>query len=128
VTTPRATLVAALFLSGVVAGCGPTGPEPRRATAGDPGSPDDDTALVEVDTAPQVTGEEPQPDPEPIAALDPRVEKAVRIAAAIEADPVRADEVLAAEGLDREQLDALMYEIARNAELARAYQEQRVGG
>lgn len=61
-----------------------------------------------------------------LTGLDPKVQKAVSIARAIEAKPDSAEDVLASHELDREGLDALMYEIARNPELSRAYRDARM--
>ena len=60
------------------------------------------------------------------SGLDPKVAKAVSIAREIEADPSKAEDVLAKHELDREGLDALMYEIARNPELAKSYAAARM--
>lgn len=60
------------------------------------------------------------------SGLDPKVAKAVNIAKEIEADPSKAEEVLAKHELDREGLDALMYEIARSPELAKSYAAARM--
>lgn len=60
------------------------------------------------------------------SGLDPKVAKAVNIAREIEADPSKAEEVLAKHELDREGLDALMYEIARSPELAKSYAAARM--
>ena len=61
-----------------------------------------------------------------MASLDPKVAKAVNIAKEIEADPSKADEILAKHELNREGLDALMYEIARSPELAKSYAAARM--
>lgn len=61
-------------------------------------------------------------------ALDPRVETASKVAAAIEADPQNADSILENAGLDRDGLNDLMYEIARDPGLSASYQEQRAAG
>ena len=59
------------------------------------------------------------------AAFDPRVAKAAKVARSIEADPTRADEALTELGMDREQLDALMYEIAKDPDLTGEYRIAR---
>lgn len=66
----------------------------------------------------------------PVAApeaprVDPRVERAARIAKAVAANPDGADAVLAQEGLSADELDALMYEIAEDPELSAAYAAAR---
>jgi hypothetical protein len=58
--------------------------------------------------------------------MDPKVAKAVSIAREIEADPSKAEDVLGKYELDREGLDALMYEIARSPDLAKAYAAARM--
>ena len=63
---------------------------------------------------------------EDMSGLDPKVAKAVSIAKEIEADPSKAEDVLGKYELDREGLDALMYEIARNPDLAKAYAAARM--
>jgi hypothetical protein len=59
------------------------------------------------------------------AVLDPKVRRATEIAESIERDPAASDQVLAQADLDREGLDALMYEIAINPELASQYRIAR---
>lgn len=59
------------------------------------------------------------------AGFDPRVARAAKVARRIEADPTRADETLEELGMDRDQLDSLMYEIAREPELTGEYRVAR---
>jgi len=66
--------------------------------------------------------EEPQDE---YSAYDPRVARAARVAVDIEADPAKADAILAAMDLDREKLDSLMFEIAGNPELSKQYRIAR---
>lgn len=56
--------------------------------------------------------------------LDDRVVKAAGLAKKIEADPARADEILAEAGLDRVSFDALIYEVS-TPELAEQYRLAR---
>lgn len=59
---------------------------------------------------------------------DPNAEKvqlAATVAREISADPEKADEILASHKLDRDQLDALMFEIASNPDLTQAYMAAR---
>ncbi len=56
---------------------------------------------------------------------DPRVTQAARVAADISEDPQKADDVLAAADLDRDKLDALMYEIANDPDLTAQYRMAR---
>ena len=66
-----------------------------------------------------------KPDEPP---LDPRVAKAAKLAGEIEAAPENADEILEKHGLDRDKLDALMYEIASDQSLAEDYKLARAEG
>lgn len=59
------------------------------------------------------------------APLDPKVAKAVEIADAIAKAPGDADAILEKNGLDREKLDAMMFEIAKDPNLAAQYQAAR---
>lgn len=59
------------------------------------------------------------------APLDPKVAKAVEIADAISKTPGDADAILEKNGLDREKLDAMMFEIAKDPALAAQYQAAR---
>lgn len=90
-----------------------------------------------VDTK-KLEAAKPEPKPEPSATPgqpaekapppDPSVEKiqtAVKVAREISADPEHADDVLARHGLDRDKLDALMFEIAADPELTDAYMAAR---
>jgi hypothetical protein len=56
--------------------------------------------------------------------LDERVIKAAGLAKKIEADPTRADDILAEAGLDRARFDALIYEVS-TPELAEQYRLAR---
>ncbi|MEM6295208.1 MAG: hypothetical protein AAGA54_28310 [Myxococcota bacterium] len=56
---------------------------------------------------------------------DPRVAKAATVAAGIASDPQKADELLASNDLDRDKLDALMYEIANDPDLTAQYRMAR---
>lgn len=60
----------------------------------------------------------------PEDSLDERVVKAAGLAKKIEADPVRADEILAEAGLDRVSFDALIFEVS-TPELAEQYRLAR---
>lgn len=59
------------------------------------------------------------------APLDPRVAKAVEIADAIAKAPEDADAILEKHGLDRDKLDAMMFEIAKDPALAESYKLAR---
>ncbi len=54
-------------------------------------------------------------------ALDPKVEQAVGLANRISAEPDKADSILEEAGMDREQFEKLLYEIARDPELSKSY-------
>jgi hypothetical protein len=51
------------------------------------------------------------------------LDRAVAVARAIQATPAAADSILAAHGLTRDGFDSLMYDIAADSSLARAYTE-----
>lgn len=51
------------------------------------------------------------------------VDRAVAVARAVRAHPTAADSILTAHGLTRDEFDALMYDIAADSALARAYTE-----
>lgn len=75
---------------------------------------DDDSAM------PADTKEQP--------AADPNAEKiklAATVAREISGAPDQADEILGKHGLDRDKLDALMFEIAGDPELTQAYMAAR---
>jgi len=54
-------------------------------------------------------------------SLPPVVAQAVALAKALEANPMAADSVLAANGMTRAGLDSLMYTIAADSALSAAY-------
>lgn len=62
------------------------------------------------------------PDP---ATPEGRVAIAAKVANAIAAEPERADAILEENDLDREKLDDMMFEIAADAELSKAYRDAR---
>lgn len=63
--------------------------------------------------------------PEAEAPLDPEVAKAVAIADEISKDPGSADAILEKNGMDRQKLDELMAEIAKDPAKASAYKLAR---
>lgn len=91
---PRLRAVALGLMTIVALGCGRPGPE-AAGGAGDAGGA----------SAPTV------------------VDRAAAVARAIQADAAAADSILAAHGLTRAGFDSLMYEIAADSALARAYTE-----
>lgn len=88
---------------------------PTPATADKPHGAAD-AAPVEV---------EPLEPEDEFSAYDPRVAQAARVALEIQADPTKVETVLASAEIDREALDALMYEIAGNPELSKQYRIAR---
>jgi hypothetical protein len=79
---------------------------------------------VDATTPTQLEDDEP-PEEDELASYDPRVAQAAKVAREISNDPQSADEVLEAEDLDREKLDALMYEIANDPDLTEQYRVAR---
>lgn len=79
--------------------------------------------------APDTVTEKPAvtADKGPPAADSPegKVLLAATVAREISGAPDRADEILGKHGLDRDKLDTLMFEIAGDAELTRAYMAAR---
>ena len=98
------------------AGAAEAGAPAEAGAEGEAKAPADPAAQAEAD---ELLAED-------LGDLDPKVQKAVTIAREIEAAPDTADQVLAKHELDREGLDALMYEIARSPELAKAYRDARL--
>jgi hypothetical protein len=95
--------------------------------AGDTKPADDgDTKVAEAgdDEAGADGGEEPADDDE-YAGFDDRVAKAAKVARKIEEDPSAAETVLAENDMDREALDSLMFEIARDPDLTGQYRIAR---
>lgn len=84
----------------------------------DGATPDPNPAAGEEEEAPAEGDEDLQ-------GYDPRVSKAARVAAQISEDPQQADELLASLDLDRDTLDALMYEIANDPDLTAQYRMAR---
>lgn len=66
-----------------------------------------------------------KPEPEAAPDLDPQVAQAVAIADAIAKEPGEADAILEKNGMDREKLDQLMAEIAKDPAKASAYKLAR---
>jgi len=67
------------------------------------------------------------PEVEEVDEVDPKVAKAVAVAKEIEANLENTDEILAKHGLDRDSLEQMMYDIARDPAMASAYEEGLVG-
>ncbi len=91
----------------------------------DPNKPDV-KADVKTDDKTDVKADDKTAEPDTKA--DPNAEKvqlAATIAKEISGAPDKADEILGKHGLDREKLDAMMFEIAGDRELTEAYMAAR---
>ena len=78
-----------------------------------------------------VTTPEPKPaDTTPPAAdpADEKIQLAATLAKEISGAPDKADEILGKHGLDRDKLDALMFEIAGDPALTKRYMDARSQG
>lgn len=122
----RTTLLAVLTVTAmsILPACDSTPKE--EATAKDSAEAKADGAEKAPAVDPEVQKEADTVLAEDTSGLDPKVAKAVSIAREIEADPSKAEDVLGKYELDREGLDALMYEIARNPDLAKSYAAARM--
>ena len=121
----RAALVASLGLAPALIACGGGGGKDdaqAKAGAADKGDAAKDASKKAVDPAVQKEADDALSADK---GLDPRVQKAVNVAREIDADPTKADEVLAKYKLQRTDLDALMFEIARDPKLAESYAAAR---
>ena len=79
-------------------------------------------------TTTTVTTTEPEKPADKPPVIDPKAEKvklAATVAREISGAPDQADEILGKHGLDRDKLDALMFEIAGDPELTQAYMAAR---
>jgi hypothetical protein len=95
------------------------------STKDEPG-PSKEPAKANAPTQDELVANEKEPLPNPTTDdLDPKVSKAASIAREIESAPSDADAILQRHGLDRDGLDRLMYDIARNPDLSRAYRDAR---
>jgi hypothetical protein len=126
-THMSALLAAALTLGlmPTLAACG-GGKDQAQPEAGTKASPSDASAAKAgakaVDPAVQTEANEALSAD---SGLNPKVMKAVSIAREIDADPSKSDDVLAKYKLSRDDLSALMYEIARDPKLAASYAAAR---
>jgi hypothetical protein len=109
----------------VCVACGDTGQGAKKPDGEAQPPPTADADASPASVADADAAAEPEDEAELLAALDPRVLRATAIAESIERAPESSDEVLARADLDREGLDALMYEIAINPELASQYRIAR---
>jgi len=86
------------------------------------------TTVTKAEPKPEVKAPDEAAKPEEPIKPDPLQEKvqiAAVVAKAIAADPEHADDVLNKHGLDRAQLDAMMFEIAADPALTEAYMAAR---
>lgn len=95
----------------------PAKAEPKEKARGGGGS--DEVAEADAVEAPEAEA----PDEE--EGYDPRVVQAAEVARELANAPEKADDVLAQKNLDREKLDALMYEIASDPDLTEQYRIAR---
>lgn len=83
-------------------------------------------AETKVETRNEAPVEAPKAvDPTPADSIDGKVQIAAAVAREISAAPEQADEVLRKHGLDRDRLDAIMFEIAGDPEMTKAYMAAR---
>lgn len=122
--TMNILILAAVALAVPATGCG------GDAKKSDAKAAKADTKKAD-DKSDEKKADEPKEDEGPKPSMDTpegRVALAALVATKISAAPDDADQILEDNGLDRDQLDTLMYEIARDPELSRAYKEQRING
>lgn len=90
-----------------------------------PAKTDGDAKTAEAPAKADDEADEPAAEAEP--ELPPQVAKAAKLASAIDANPENADSILEDAGMNREDLNTLMFEIAADADLSAAYQQARAG-
>ena len=89
---------------------------------GDTKKAGDKQAAKQGDKGVQKAPEEPkEPEGPQAPPLDPKVQQAVDVANQIAANPNDADTILSNAGLDRDSFEKLLYDIARDPELAKSY-------
>jgi hypothetical protein len=93
-----------------------TDPKKPDAVKTDPAKPVAEKPVAD----PATPKEEPKKNP-----ADEKVQLAATVAREISGAPDKADEILGKHGLDRDKLDALMFEIADDPELTKAYMAAR---
>ena len=78
------------------------------------------------DSKPVVTPEPtPESTPPVVDPADSKIQLAASVAKEISGAPDKADEILGKHGLDRDKLDALMFEIAGDPALTQRYMDAR---
>lgn len=81
-----------------------------------------------VEVKPEIKTPDPKPEDKPPAQPDPadaKIQLAAAVAKEISGAPDKADEILGKHGLDRDKLDALMFEIAGDPTLTQRYMDAR---
>ena len=91
-------------------------------------NPKDEPTVAAKPNTPVSAQHESQSNKVAQTAADPRVERAAAIAIAISAEPANADAILEKHGIDRDELETMMYEIAEDPELRDEYAKARAGG
>ncbi len=120
----RRILMLALALAVPAFGCGGDAKKgDAKAAKADAKKGDD--AKKAPDEAKPAEPEGPKPS---MDTPEGRVALAALVATEIAGSPDEADEILEQNGLDRDKLDDLMYEIARDPGLSKAYKERRMNG
>lgn len=120
------TLVSSLLALGACdKGDANTAKTDTKAKAGDAKAKAGDAKAGDVKAGDAKAGDAKADDAKAdVDVFDERVEKAAGLAKKIEAEPARADEILAEAGLDRSSFDALIYEVS-TPELAEQYRLAR---
>jgi hypothetical protein len=115
------TMISTLTLAIALVGCGDAN---QPAKKDDKAAKADDKAkdAGSKDAGADKDAEATPPDPN---SPEGKALKAAEVAAAIEAAPENADDILAKHKLDREQLDALMFEVASDPVAREAYKLAR---
>lgn len=118
----RILAAAALFASPLACDSGTKTDAKKVVTKSEP-------KKVEIapEVKPEIKTSEPKPEDKP-AQPDPAAEKiqlAAAVAREISVAPDKADEILGKHGLDRDKLDALMFEIAGDPTLTQRYMDAR---
>jgi hypothetical protein len=113
------TMISTLTLALALVGCGDA---TQPAKKDDKAAKADDKAKDAGKDAADKDAAATPPDPN---SPEGKALKAAEVAAAIEAAPENADDILAKHKLDREQLDALMFEVASDPAAREAYKLAR---
>ena len=124
-----AAAIAITMVVATVAGCddgakagADSGAPPAVSTKGKVAKPSLDKSKLLADATPAKADAEAGDE---FDGFDPRVVKAASVARDIEANPAKTDDVLQERGLDRDSLDTLMFEIAKDPDLTGQYRIAR---